>query len=152
VRLPGRTELDLVEVVMRGLLRSTLTQNAKYLAVSLGVFAFAGGTATTVTLSSHGSPSPSPRSSHAAVEAQDEAQDAADGQDATDQGDTGVRPTDTHGYCVSHAVAAAKAAHKTGQDIAAAAHSCPNPGHKPGNAKHGNHGKSATAPGRAHSH
>jgi hypothetical protein len=137
------------------LLRSTLTQNAKYLAVGIGVFALAGGTATTVTLSSHGSPASSHPSSHAtsdAQDAQDETPEPADSPDDSASGDNGTRPTDTHGYCVSHAVAAALAANKTGQDIAAAAHSCSNPGHANGKAKPGNHGKSATAPGRAHSH
>lgn len=161
MRLPGMSHDRSASVTLLGLLRSTLTQNAKYLAVGIGAFALAGGTATTVSLASSGTPSP--KSSHAPAKAQDATTDAADTADEAETaepaepaetGDTGVRPTDTHGYCVSHAVAAAKAAHKTGRDIAAAAHSCPKPGHsadkgKAGeHGKAGQHGKSSAAPGR----
>ena len=75
-----------------------------------------------------------------------------DTQDTTDNaGDTGARPTDTHGYCVSQAVAAAHAGGKTGKDVSAAAHRCPTP--TKGKASHGKspqpHGKSAQPRGKA---
>lgn len=132
---------------------STLTGHAKLVAVAVGAVALFGGTATTVSLVDQSSPSPSgPPSTKPAPQANphaaapkaaktEDADDAAekDSGDDADKGDkAGVRPTDTHGYCVSRAVAAAKAKGATGRDIPAAAHSC-----KPAASQ----GKSATARG-----
>lgn len=99
---------------MLTLLRTTITTNAKYLAVGVGAVMLFGGASTTVSLSDSSTPTPK-------VTKPDKV--------ATEErkAETGARPTDTHGYCVSQAVAKAKVAGKTGQDIAAAAHSCPTP-------------------------
>lgn len=123
---------------------STLTSHVKLVGVGIAAAALFGGTATTMSLADSATPTspathPAPQANPHAT-ATKEAKDAKDDAKEKDE-PSGVRPTDTHGYCVSHAVAAAKAAGKTGRDIAAAAHSCPKPG------KSGQHGKSATAPG-----
>lgn len=154
-----------LEVAMSALataLLSRLTQHAKYAAVGLGAFALAGGGATTIALSGSSTPTPAPHSKPAtAPEAVDtEAPDTEapetetpEAPEAPDAEGTGVRPTDTHGYCVSQAVATAKAAGKTGRDIAAAAKSCPKPrqagaakGKASAKGKSAAHGKSGTAP------
>ena len=144
----------------------TLTSNLKLVAVAVGAVTLFGGTATTVALVDSESPSPNPHAtSHATAPtpAESEAPDAdeTEAPDAHESGapDAGTRPTDTHGYCVSQAVAAAKAAGKTGQDVAAAAHSCPKPNAEKKAAaaarkaagqahKTASHGKSGAAPGR----
>lgn len=123
---------------MLTLLAKTLATNARYVAVGVTAVALFGGTATTVALSGSATPTPAPKaapSGTSATEApDDEASEAADDaaeaakEAAEEKAGTGTRPTDTHGYCVSHAVAAAKAKGKTGKDIAAAAHSCAKPG------------------------
>jgi hypothetical protein len=116
-----------------GDLVSTVTGHARLLVAGLGALVLLGGTATTISLADAATPSPSP-STTATVPAPQanphatagkpkkaaKADDAADDQDES----SGVRPTDTHGYCVSSAVAAAHRAGKTGRDMAAAAHSC----------------------------
>jgi hypothetical protein len=123
---------------------STLTSHVKLLGVGIGAAVLFGGTATTISLADTATPSPSP-ATHPAPQANPHATatkkpKAADNEDADDKDEPGgVRPTDTHGYCVSTAVAAAHKAGKTGRDIAAAAHSCGKPGKS--------HGKSAAAPG-----
>ncbi len=99
---------------MLTLLRTTITTNAKYLAVGVGAVMLFGGASTTVSLSDSSTPTPKVTKPDK-VETEER------------KAETGARPTDTHGYCVSQAVAKAKAAGKTGQDIAAAAHSCPKP-------------------------
>jgi hypothetical protein len=133
---------------------STLTSHLKLLGVGIGAIALFGGTATTISLADSSTPTPTthpapqadphataPKKSADAEDADDadEAKESKDSEDTNER--SGVRPTDTHGYCVSHAVAAAKAHGAKGKDIAAAAHSCPAPG------KAGQHGKSAAAPG-----
>ena len=124
---------------------TTLTGHAKLLGVGLGAAVLFGGTATTISLADAASPSPSAPATHPAPQAKPhpagtkkpEAADADEQQD--DAEPSGVRPTDTHGYCVSTAVAAAHKAGKRGRDVAAAAHSCARPGKA--------HGRSAAAPG-----
>jgi hypothetical protein len=140
-----------------------LTSNLKLLAVAVGAVALFGGTATTVALVDSSTPAPNEHASPKATESEaPETEDADDSTEAADEaGDTedktddaGTRPTDTHGYCVSKAVAAAHAAGKTGQDVAAAAHSCPKPNDAAKAAKKAakqgakTHGKSSAAPGR----
>jgi hypothetical protein len=122
---------------------STVTSHVKLLGLGIAAIALLGGTATTISLADSATPTaptttPAPQPNPHAT-ASKKAEDADDADDKDEP--SGVRPTDTHGYCVSHAVAAAKAHGKTGQDIAKAAHSCPKPGHA------GQHGKSAAAPG-----
>jgi hypothetical protein len=121
----------------------TLTSHLKLVAVGVGAVALFGGTATTISLADSSTPTgkpttkPAPQANpHATANPSSTKKDTEDANDKNEP--NGVRPTDTHGYCVSHAVAAAHAAGKTGQDIAAAAHSCK---------KANDHGKSATAPG-----
>lgn len=122
----------------------TLTSHVKLLGVGIGAAVLFGGTATTISLADTATPSPSPATRPApqanphATTKKPKAADDKDDADDKDEPD-GVRPTDTHGYCVSTAVAAAHKAGKTGRDIAAAAHSCKKPGKE--------HGKSAAAPG-----
>jgi len=120
----------------------TLTSHLKLVAVGVGAVALFGGTATTISLSDNSTPTGKPSVKPAPHATETEAPDQEDTTDKSGADNksepSGVRPTDTHGYCVSHAVAAAKAAGKTGQDIAAAAHSCK---------KDKSHGKSAAAPG-----
>lgn len=127
---------------MAGLV-STLTSHLKLVGVGIAAAVLFGGTATTISLADSATPTapvthPAPQANPHAT-ATKKADDPADTEDKDEP--NGVRPTDTHGYCVSHAVAAAKAHGKTGQDVAAAAHSCGKPG------KAGQHGKSASAPG-----
>ena len=122
---------------MAGLV-STLTTHLKLVGVGIGAVALFGGTATTISLADSSGPAPQ-ANPHATAHPTPHATPSKEADDQ-DEG-SGVRPTDTHGYCVSHAVAAAKAHGATGQDVAKAAHSCPKPGHS------GQHGKSATAPG-----
>ena len=152
---------------MLELVRSTFVNNAKLALVGVAALALGGaGTVASVTLS--GNSVPAPATSHSpnahtqdATDTPDssdtpDATDSTDTQDATDTtdnagGDAGARPTDTHGYCVSQAVAAAHAAGKTGKDVSAAAHSCPTP--TKGKASHGQsaqpHGQSAQPHGKA---
>lgn len=113
-------------------LRTVLVTNGKYLAVGLLGAALAGGGATTVALVDSETPSPAPisreKKADPAEEKTDAAEEAAEEKaDAAESETEGARPTDTHGYCVSEAVKKAHAAGKTGQDIAAAAHSCAKP-------------------------
>ena len=132
-------------------LRKTLANNARYVAGGAAALLLAGGgTATTISLSGNSTPTPASHpDSTSKVEAPDteapdvEAPDteAPDTSKATDA--SGSRPADTHGYCVSHAVAAAHVAGLTGADVAKAAHSCPTPG------KSGTHGKSASTHGKS---
>jgi len=125
---------------MLGLIGKTLTTNLKYVAVGIGSVAVFGGAATTaLTLNGSTTPTPTPHGSSTAKPSTDadDAQEKAD--DAAEK--AGTRPTNTHGYCVSTKVAAAKAAGKTGRDIAAAAHSCASPGKSAGA-----HAKSSKAP------
>ena len=118
----------------------TLTSNLKLLGVGIGAAALFGGGATTLALADSSGPTPGAPTTKPAPQANPHAT-ASKKSSADDDKDepSGVRPTDTHGYCVSHAVAAAKAHGATGKDVAAAAHSCKSPGH--------GHGKSAAAPG-----
>jgi hypothetical protein len=122
----------------------TLTSHLKLVAVGVGAVALFGGTATTISLADSSTPTgkpstkPAPQANPHATAKPSKTKDTEDADEKDEP--NGVRPTDTHGYCVSHAVAAAKAAGKTGQDIAAAAHSCK---------KDKKHGKSATAPGHS---
>ena len=122
---------------MSGLV-STLTTHLKLVGVGIGAVALFGGTATSISLADSSSPAPQ-ANPHATSHPSPHATPSKGADDKDEP--SGVRPTDTHGYCVSHAVAAAKAGGKTGKDIAAAAHSCASPG------KAGQHGKSAAAPG-----
>lgn len=120
----------------------TLTAHVKLVAVGIGAVALFGGTATTYSLSdsstpaTHPTPNPHASDHPAAGRPSSKPSTPADDEDKTEPS---ARPTDTHGYCVSHAVAAAVAKGATGQDVAAAAHSCPKPG--------GAHGKSGVAHG-----
>ena len=145
---------------MLELVRTTLVNHAKLVLVGVAAFALGGaGTVASVTLSSDSSPAPATSQSSDATETPDapetpdatETPDAADTQDGTA---TGVRPSDTHGYCVSHAVAAAHTAGKTGKDVSAAAKSCPKPNKS--TALHGKsaqpHGKSAQPHGKSSTH
>ena len=128
---------------------STLTAHVKLVAVGVGAVALFGGTATTISLADSSGPAPAtpagnPSPHATASEAADDANEPAEAPEAPDPTqsagtDSGVRPTDTHGYCVSHAVAAARSHGASGKDVAAAAHSCSAPGAK--------HGKSAAAHG-----
>ena len=119
----------------------TLTSHLKLVAVGVGAVALFGGTATTVSLVDNSTPTGKP-STKPAPQANTHATTKSTTKDTEDANEkdepSGVRPTDTDGYCVSQAVAAAHTAGKTGQDIAAAAHSCQ---------KTKTHGKSAAAPG-----
>lgn len=142
---------------MLELVRTTVVNNAKLALVGAAAFALGGaGTVASVTLS--GDSTPAPATSHTA-DARSQADtkapastDTKDTKDSTGEPeDTGVRPTDTHGYCVSQAVAAAHVAGKTGKDVSAAAHSCPAPGGSTATqGKSGDpHGKSAQPHGKA---
>lgn len=119
------------------LVRTVFINNAKLALVGVAAFALGGaGTVASVTLS--GNSNPVPAASHA-TETEDgpetEAKDATDKEDeakeaneAKEADETGVRPTNTRGYCVSHVVAAGHAAGKKGKDLAAAKAACPKPG------------------------
>lgn len=102
--------------------------NSKYLAIALVTASLVGGGASTVSLvdnatSAPGSTEDAPEVAAESVELVERAAEAR----AEAAEESGARPTDTRGYCVSQAVAAAHAAGKTGRDIAVAAHSCPKP-------------------------
>jgi hypothetical protein len=131
-----------------------LTSNLKLVVVGVGAVALFGGTATTVSLVDESTPTKAPATDKAEKTPKPEKSKAPKTEDAEteDQDEAGgSRPTDTHGYCVSQAVAKAHAAGKTGQDIAAAAHSCPKPGgaQKAAEKAAKKAGKSAQAPGRS---
>jgi hypothetical protein len=131
-----------------------LTSDLKLVVVGVGAVALFGGTATTVSLVDESTPTKAPATDKADKTPKPEKSKAPKTEDAEteDQDEAGgSRPTDTHGYCVSQAVAKAHAAGKTGQDIAAAAHSCPKPGgaQKAAEKAAKKAGKSAQAPGRS---
>ena len=137
---------------MLELLRTSLSRRLRYLAVGIAALAVAGGMATHVSLTDSSTHPSEPKPTHATPAAPEKS-----GKPAAVE--SGSRPTTTHGYCVSRAVAAAKVAKKAGPGIAAAARSCPAPGHAPGHAtgagradgksKPGTRGKSSTAPGHS---
>jgi hypothetical protein len=128
---------------------NVVKNNLKLVAVgSVAVLvAGTGAAATTVSLTGSesdvpadavvvASPSPSPSSfstvsDTSTVGIEPEAGDPTASPSATPT--TGIRPTDTHGYCVSTAVhaATATAGINLGAAKSAAAHSCPKPGHAP---------------------
>ncbi len=113
----------------------TLTSHLRTVGVTVAVVALFGGTATTISLADSSKPSPKPAKVKPAKAKQHVTPKPAS---------PAVRPTDTHGYCVSHAVAAAKAKGATGQAIAAAAHSCAPKAHKAKTS----HGKGSGKPER----
>lgn len=115
-------------------LGKTLSTNAAVGGLALLVLGAGGTTATLVA----GSSTPSP-SSHASADAtQHPSDDASETPDATetpdptespeaDSQDSGTRPTDTHGYCVSQVAQAATTSTDPGahgKAVSAAAHAC----------------------------
>ncbi|MCU1673050.1 MAG: hypothetical protein JWN77_1163 [Frankiales bacterium] len=136
---------------------SIVTNNLKMAAVGTAAVLLTGtGAATTVSLVSDSTEVPETVVSTVAaaptgsvLSGDDEAHEADDADEADDaneaeatESDThtvGIRPTDTHGYCVSTAVHAAKAA---GTSRSAAAHGCAKKD-KPGKAE------KAEKPGKA---
>ena len=122
-------------------LMNTLSTNVAIGGLALVVLG-AGGTSASLAASHSDSPKPDTSSATETDDA-DENEAAETDEDANESGDsedTGTRPTDTHGYCVSQAVKAAhealaKAAAATpsgegadkvtaGSVVSAAAHSC----------------------------
>jgi hypothetical protein len=137
-------------------LGKTLSTNAAVGGLALLVLG-AGG--TTATLVAGNSPAPTPNShansnatQHATDDATDEPSEAPDAPE-TDSQDTGTRPTDTHGYCVSQVAQAATTSTDPGahgKAVSAAAHACGKDGASSQAGAHRQNGSHGKAFGKSH--
>jgi hypothetical protein len=135
-------------------LGKTLSTNAAVGGLALLVLG-AGG--TTATLVAGKSPVPTPNS-HASTHATDATDDADESSDdatetESDSQDSGTRPTDTHGYCVSQVAQAETTSTDPGahgKAVSAAAHACGKDGAASQADAHRQNGKHGKGLGKNH--
>jgi hypothetical protein len=133
-------------------LGKTLSTNAAVGGLALLVLG-AGGTTATLVAGKSPVPTPNSHASSDATDATDDADESADDATETDSQDSGTRPTDTHGYCVSQVAQAETTSTDPGahgKAVSAAAHACGKDGAASQADAHRQNGKHGKALGKNH--
>jgi len=135
-------------------LGKTLSTNAAVGGLALLVLG-AGGTTATLVAGKSPVPTPNSHASTHATDATDDADESSDDATETenDSQDSGTRPTDTHGYCVSQVAQAETTSTDPGahgKAVSAAAHACGKDGAASQADAHRQNGKHGKALGKNH--